>query len=102
MFHIELLYLIPLTLMLIAFMAHRTKLVTTWNLGLALMIALGVMYWIGPYQAHAIQPINDWIFRGYAPTWLTWASLSHLSGLMACAAVATWNLIQTGGKLVWR
>lgn len=98
---VELLYVLTFGLvMLFSILAVYKKM----SVGIALVslaTGIGIAWLFAPYMAIAIAPIVDYVVYGYTFTWQTGVAMAHLGSLFAMVIIAGYNLLRSGGRIIW-
>lgn len=61
----------------------------------------GISYYLAPYMALVINPLGNSIAYGYSMGVVEWIGVAHLGSIVFMVLVAAYNLISSGGKIVW-
>lgn len=97
----DFIYLIPLSILLITILGvYYQKL----NFFIALMgcgIALGITYWIVPYQELVIHSLGSTVWYGYEWGLFEIIAIMHIFTIFTMSGLAIYNLYMTGGKKIW-
>jgi len=98
---IEILYLIPISIMIAVIIAtiygKLTLPIGVIGIGIGIMMA----FFLAPYTAVVMQPLANTVWFGYQWTMLEVMALLHLISVFAICFVAIYNLYRSGGIKVW-
>lgn len=99
--NIEISYMIIFAAIIItAILAFTRKM--SMGIGLTGMgLGFGIAYILGPYMQIVIGPMGDALFYGGEWTIPAILGVIHLSSMIFVVIVAIYNLMSSGGKIVW-
>lgn len=101
MIGIDLVYLIPLAIILIVGLAVWLESLNLWVGIMGIMIAFGVSYWIAGYQALVLVPLANSVWYGFSWGLLEYLAIVHLFSLALMVVIAIYNLYMSGGRKLW-
>jgi len=64
-------------------------------------LGLGISYILAPYMTIVMGPVGEAIFYGGNWTLAAILGLTHLITLIAMVIHASYNLMSSGGKIIW-
>lgn len=98
---IEILYLIPISIMIAVIIAtiygKLTLPIGVLGIGIGIMMA----FFLAPYTALVMQPLANTIWYGYQWTLFEVIAIFHLASIFSIVIVALYNLYRSGGIKVW-
>lgn len=98
---IDLLFLIPLMVLLITAVATWYQKLNLWVAFIGTLTAFGITYWLAPYQELVLNPLTSSLWYGYSWGYLEIVTAIHIITLFIMSGIAVYNLYMTGGKKIW-
>lgn len=98
---IEILYVVTFTLIMLFSVLAYTKKMSIGIAIISMITGLGIAWLLAPYMQIALSPLVNWIVYGYVFTWHTGVALAHISTLFIMVGIAGYNLLHSGGKIIW-
>jgi len=101
MITIDLIYMIPIIISVIAiFGLYFDK--VNWFTGLLGIVAgFGITYYISPYSDLIMTPLSNSLWYGYSWGLFEYLGLIHLITLFVMCFMALYNLYMSNGKKLW-
>ena len=99
--NIELSYMIIFAVMFVIAILSVTRKMSLGIGIMGLLAAFGVGWYLSPYTEIVINPITNAIFYNGDWTLAAILGLTHLITMIIVCIIASYNLLKSGGKIVW-
>lgn len=98
---IELIYWILFSMIAVITILTSTRKMSLGIGIVGILLGLGIVYVFSPYMNIVIQSVGTAVFYGGAYTLPVMLAIGHIISLMAIVVVAMYNLVASGGKIIW-
>lgn len=99
--NIEISYAILYSIVIITLILTITR---KMSMGIGIVgigLGLGIAYILAPYMSIVIEPLGQALFYGATWTIPAYLGAGHLITLLGLVGMAVYNLLSSGGKIIW-